>query len=170
MHGKAIHDFSAIPIFVAPGPKSVNLLTSSILMPALFWTEVVRRGEPLSEEGLAHVEALLTGLSGGNPALVDQVKEQAGSFGEFVRGIVGLDPRVAQARFTDFLRENALNSVQIEFINRIVSYLSSHCRIQYLVARNDLVVCARAYFLGLCPVVSTATADSILARFVLIIF
>jgi type I restriction enzyme R subunit len=46
--------------------------------------------------------------------------------GEFIRGIVGLDVTAARAAFADFIQAGNLRADQMNFINNIISYLTSN--------------------------------------------
>lgn len=52
--------------------------------------------------------------------------EHAGSFGLFIRSLVGLDQAAAKRAFVDFLDDTRYSKNQIEFINLIINYLTEH--------------------------------------------
>ena len=69
---------------------------------------------------------------------------RAGSFGRFVRSLVGLDREAAKTAFNSFLDDKTYTSQQIRFVNLIIDELTS----------NGMVEPGRLYaspYLGLAP-------------------
>ena len=52
--------------------------------------------------------------------------EHAGSFGLFIRSLVGLDRAAAKEAFAQFLDDKQYSKNQIEFVNLIIDYLTEH--------------------------------------------
>ena len=55
-----------------------------------------------------------------------QASERAGSFGLFIRSIVGLDRAAAKRAFARFLDDRRYTSNQITFVNLVIDYLTQH--------------------------------------------
>ncbi len=91
--------------------------------------EAVRKlhtNEPLSSDDLNDLERVLTDNKIGKEEYVEQAKQENGSFGIFVRTLVGLDREVAKKLFNEFLAGTVYNANQIEFINLIINQLVDH--------------------------------------------
>jgi type I restriction enzyme R subunit len=56
----------------------------------------------------------------------EQARDQAGSFGLFIRSLVGLDRSAAKEAFGQFPDDQANNASQIEFVNLIIDDLSQN--------------------------------------------
>jgi type I restriction enzyme R subunit len=82
--------------------------------------------EPLSTGDLDDLERVLTNNKIGNAEYIDQAKQENGSFGIFVRTLVGLDRDVAKGLFNEFLASTTYSANQIEFINLIINQLVDH--------------------------------------------
>ena len=55
-----------------------------------------------------------------------QASRRAGSFGFFVRSLVGLDRAAAKRAFAEFLDGKRYTCNQITFVNLIIDYLTEH--------------------------------------------
>ena len=81
----------------------------------------LKGNQPLTYEDIDALEKVLWEKLGTR----DDYRETAGEkpLGEFVRELVGLDADAAKAAFAEFLNDNALDSSQIYFVNKIVEYI-----------------------------------------------
>jgi type I restriction enzyme R subunit len=86
----------------------------------------VRNGEPLNDDDLSELQGLLAAAGIGDTETFEAASEKVGSFGLFIRSLVGLDRAAAKAAFADFLDEARYSKYQIEFINLIVDYLTEY--------------------------------------------
>jgi type I restriction enzyme R subunit len=86
----------------------------------------LRTNEPLTRGDLDDLERLLNDNQIGTPEYIAQAKQESGSFGIFVRSLVGLDREVAKNLFNEFLSGGSYNANQIEFINLIINQLVDH--------------------------------------------
>ena len=84
----------------------------------------VRSGEPLTADDVAELQRILVAAGIGDDGTFAEASEQAGSFGLFVRSIVGLDRAAAKAAFDDFLDDKRYSRNQIQFINLIIDELT----------------------------------------------
>lgn len=78
----------------------------------------IRRAKPLSPVDIAALEELVA-----NAGVLDVKglrKQLKMSLPRFVRGLVGLEEAAAREAFADFLDGSKLNSVQLEFMNRLI--------------------------------------------------
>jgi type I restriction enzyme, R subunit len=86
----------------------------------------VRSGESLTADDIAELQRILVAAGIGDDASFAAASERAGSFGLFVRSIVGLDRAAAKQAFAGFLDEKRYSKNQIEFVNMIIDYLTEH--------------------------------------------
>lgn len=59
-----------------------------------------------------------------------QASERAGSFGLFIRSLVGLDRAAAKQAFNNFLDDKRYSPNQITFVNMVIDYLTEHGTIE----------------------------------------
>lgn len=76
---------------------------------------------PLTHEDIESLESILWSDLGSKSDYQDEYGDKP--LGEFVRGIVGLDMKVAKEAFSEFLDNSSLDSRQIYFVNQIVEYI-----------------------------------------------
>ncbi|MDZ7732967.1 MAG: type I restriction-modification enzyme R subunit C-terminal domain-containing protein [Acidimicrobiia bacterium] len=84
----------------------------------------VRSGEPITEDDIAELQRILVAAGIGNDDTFAQASERAGSFGLFIRSLVGLDREAAKDAFADFLDDKRYSRNQIEFVNLIIDELT----------------------------------------------
>ncbi len=84
----------------------------------------VRSGTPLSDDDLAELQRILVAAGVGDDATFAEASRKAGSFGLFIRSLVGLDRAAAKAAFADFLDDKRYSKNQIEFVNLIINELT----------------------------------------------
>jgi type I restriction enzyme R subunit len=84
----------------------------------------VRSGEPLTTADIAELQRILVAAGIGDEATFTEASENAGSFGLFVRSLVGLDRAAAKAAFADFLDDKRYSKNQIQFVNLIIDELT----------------------------------------------
>ncbi len=93
----------------------------------------IRAGQPVSEADLqALVSLVLTQDSSLDlNDLVDYYPETAGQLDQAIRGIIGLDARAVQDRFTAFVQQHPeLNSHQVKFLDLLQNYISRYGSIE----------------------------------------
>jgi type I restriction enzyme R subunit len=90
----------------------------------------VRSGEPLAPDDIAELQRILVAAGIGNDETFAAASEQAGSFGLFIRSLVGLDRAAAKAAFNDFLDEQRYSKNQLAFIGLVIDYLTEHGTIE----------------------------------------
>ena len=86
----------------------------------------VRSGEPITEADVAELQRILVAAGVGDDASFEAASERAGSFGLFIRGIVGLDRAAAKESFTEFLDDKRYSTNQLRFVNLIIDELTSN--------------------------------------------
>ena len=84
----------------------------------------VRSGEPLSNADIAELQRILVAAGIGDDATFEQASKNAGSFGRFIRGLVGLDRAAAKAAFAEFLDDKRYSKNQIQFVTLIIDELT----------------------------------------------
>jgi len=85
----------------------------------------LKRNKPITEQDLEVLEDILFQASGmeSKEAYIEFYTDTK-KLGVFVRELVGLDRAAAKEAFAGFLGSSAYNSTQIDFINRIIDYLT----------------------------------------------
>jgi type I restriction enzyme R subunit len=84
----------------------------------------VRSGEPLEEGDVAELQRILVAAGIGDAETFQEASARAGSFGLFIRSLVGLDREAAKAAFATFLDDKRYSRNQIEFVNLIINELT----------------------------------------------
>lgn len=84
----------------------------------------VRSGEPITEADVAELQRILVAAGIGDDSTFEQASRKAGSFGRFIRGLVGLDRAAAKAAFAEFLDDKRHSRNQIQFVNLIIDELT----------------------------------------------
>lgn len=85
----------------------------------------VRSGEPLSAADIADLQRILVAAGIGDDGTFAEASAKAGSFGLFIRSIVGLDRAAAKAAFAEFLDDKRYSKNQIQFVNLIIDELTT---------------------------------------------
>ena len=83
----------------------------------------VRSGEPLTADDIAELQRILVAAGIGDESSFAEASKKAGSFGLFIRSLVGLDRAAAKAAFAEFLDDKRYSKNQIEFVNLIINEL-----------------------------------------------
>jgi type I restriction enzyme R subunit len=83
----------------------------------------LRFNEALTRSDLDVLEKMLITAHAGSPEDIQQAKSDGG-LGLFVRRIVGLDREAAKRALDEFLQGKTLNATQIQFVNRVIEYLT----------------------------------------------
>ena len=86
----------------------------------------VRSGQPLNDEDVVELQEILVTAGIGDEEAFATAGERSGSFGLFIRSLVGLDRCAAKKAFGGLLDDKKYSSNQIEFINLIINYLTDH--------------------------------------------
>ena len=86
----------------------------------------VRSGEPITSADMAELQRILVASGIGDDDTFAQASERAGSFGLFVRSLVGLDRAAAKRAFAKFLDDKRYSRNQITFVNLVIDYLTEH--------------------------------------------
>lgn len=88
--------------------------------------EKIRHNRPISAADISALQRVLVDSGVGSDADVDRAREEAGSFGLFVRRLVGLDRAAAKDAFAGFLDDKRYNANQIEFVNLVIDELTQN--------------------------------------------
>ncbi len=83
----------------------------------------LRRNEPLTATDLAELERMFV-AAGVDAESIDRLQAEGG-LGRFVRSLVGLDRKSAQAAFAGFLSGRPLTGDQHEFLNLVIDHLTA---------------------------------------------
>jgi type I restriction enzyme R subunit len=84
----------------------------------------VRSGEPLTKADIAELQRILVAAGIGDNSTFDQAVKKAGSFGKFIRSLVGLDRAAAKEAFAEFIDDKRYSKNQIEFVTLIIDELT----------------------------------------------
>jgi len=85
----------------------------------------LRRGQPLTPTDLAALEQMLV-QAGGSPDLIGKAAAGSTSLGVFIRSLVGMDRDAVSQAFDEFVAGTTATPDQLEFIDLIVSELSTN--------------------------------------------
>ena len=83
----------------------------------------LRWNEPLSKADLDALEKILVEAGAGTSDELSKVRS-GGGLGLFVREMIGLDREAAKRAFDGFLVGKTLTANQIQFVNRVIDYLT----------------------------------------------
>lgn len=86
----------------------------------------LRMNKPLTATDIQELERLFLQASIGDRNLLDKAAEQSNGLGPFIRSLIGLDRKAAQAMFSDFTDGRKLSGDQYQFIKLIIDYLTEH--------------------------------------------
>ena len=86
----------------------------------------VRSGEPLTAADMDELQRVLVAAGIGDTDTFAQASRRAGSFGLFVRSLVGFDRAAAKRAFNRFLDDKHYSSNQIRFVDMVINYLTEH--------------------------------------------
>jgi type I restriction enzyme, R subunit len=84
----------------------------------------VRNGEPITAHDVSELQRILVAEGIGDDESFALANERAGSFGLFIRSLVGLDRGAAKQSFAEFLDDKRYSRNQIEFVNLIIDELT----------------------------------------------
>ncbi|MDE0136435.1 MAG: DEAD/DEAH box helicase family protein [Acidimicrobiaceae bacterium] len=86
----------------------------------------VRSGEPLTSADMDDLQRVLVAVGIGDDATFAEASQRAGSFGLFIRSLVGLDRAAAKRAFAKFLDDKQYSVNQIRFVEMVIDYLTEH--------------------------------------------
>lgn len=81
---------------------------------------------PITANDLAELQRILVDSGVGTAGECERARKEAGSFGLFVRRLVGLDRAAAKEAFAQFLDEQRFTANQIEFVNLVIDELTDN--------------------------------------------
>jgi len=84
----------------------------------------VRSGEQLNNGDIADLQRILVAAGIGDDSTFEQAAKKAGSFGKFIRSLVGLDRAAAKEAFAEFLDDKRYSKNQIQFVSLIIDELT----------------------------------------------
>ena len=84
----------------------------------------VRSGQPLTAADIADLQRILVAAGIGDDDSFEEASKRAGSFGKFIRGIVGLDRGAIKDAFAEFLDDKRYSKNQIQFVTLIIDELT----------------------------------------------
>ena len=90
----------------------------------------IRSGEPIGAADMDELQRVLVAAGIGDTDTFAQASERAGSFGLFVRSLVGLDRAAAKRAFARFLDDKRYSRNQLTFVNLVIDYLTEHGTIE----------------------------------------
>ncbi len=88
--------------------------------------EKIHRNWPITPNDLTELQRILLDSGIGTAADVERARTEAGGFGLFIRGLVGLDRSAAKEAFGEFLDATRFSANQIEFVNLVIDELSEN--------------------------------------------
>jgi len=86
----------------------------------------VRSGEPLTLVDMSALQRVLVAAGIGDDGTFAEASKRAGSFGLFIRSLVGLDRAAAKRAFAKFLDDKRYSVNQIRFVEMVIDYLTEH--------------------------------------------
>ena len=86
----------------------------------------VRSGEPLTLVDMSALQRVLVAAGIGDDGTFAEASKRAGSFGLFIRSLVGLDRAAAMRAFAKFLDDKRYSVNQIRFVEMVIDYLTEH--------------------------------------------
>ena len=86
----------------------------------------VRSGEPLTADDIEELQRVLVAAGIGDAETFAEASERTGSFGLFIRSLVGLDRAAAKQAFAKFLDDKRYSANQIRFVEMVIDYLTDH--------------------------------------------
>ncbi|WP_420445282.1 DEAD/DEAH box helicase family protein [Candidatus Poriferisodalis sp.] len=86
----------------------------------------VRSGEPLTLVDMGALQRVLVAAGIGDDDTFAEASKRAGSFGLFIRSLVGLDRAAAKRAFAKFLDDKRYSVNQIRFVELVIDYLTEH--------------------------------------------
>jgi len=84
----------------------------------------VHSGDPLTAQDIEELQRILVAADIGDKDTFAKASERAGSFGRFIRSLVGLDRAAAKETFAEFLDDKRYSTNQIRFVNLIIDELT----------------------------------------------
>ncbi len=85
----------------------------------------VRSGKPLTADDYADLQLVLVAAGIGDDATFAEASERAGSFGRFIRSLVGLDREAAKAALGAFLDGKRYTSNQLRSVGLVIDELTA---------------------------------------------
>ncbi|WP_419854638.1 DEAD/DEAH box helicase family protein [Candidatus Poriferisodalis sp.] len=86
----------------------------------------VRSGETLTLVDMEALQRVLVGAGIGDTDTFAEASKRAGSFGLFIRSLVGLDRAAAMRAFSKFLDDKRYSANQIRFVEMVIDYLTDN--------------------------------------------
>ena len=86
----------------------------------------VRSGEPLTLVDMSALQRVLVAAGIGDDDTFAEASKRAGSFGLFIRSLVGLDRAAAKRAFAKFLDDKRYSVNQIRFVEMVIDYLTEY--------------------------------------------
>ncbi|WP_423919002.1 DEAD/DEAH box helicase family protein [Candidatus Poriferisodalis sp.] len=86
----------------------------------------VRSGEPLTPADMDDLQRVLVAAGIGDTDTFAEASQRAGSFGLFIRSLVGLDRAAAKRAFAKFLDDKRYSANQIRFVEMVINFLTEH--------------------------------------------
>ena len=90
----------------------------------------VHSGEPLTADDIEELQRVLVAAGIGDAETFAEASERTGSFGLFIRSLVGLDRAAAKQAFAKFLDDKRYSANQIRFVEMVINYLTDHGTIE----------------------------------------
>ncbi len=90
----------------------------------------VRSGEPLTAVDMDDLQRVLVAAGIGDDDTFTEASQRAGSFGLFIRSLVGLDRTAAKRAFAKFLDDKRYSVNQIRFVEMVIDYLTNNGAIE----------------------------------------
>lgn len=78
----------------------------------------------MTADDIAELQRILVAAGIGDDSTFEQASKRAGSFGMFIRSLVGLDRAAAKTAFAEFLDDKRSSKNQTEFVTPIIDELT----------------------------------------------
>ena len=90
------------------------------------FTLIQHTGEPLTPADMVDLQRVLVAAGIGDTDTFAEASQRAGSFGRFIRSLVGLDRAAAKRAFAKFLDDKRYSANQIRFVELVINFLTEH--------------------------------------------
>jgi type I restriction enzyme R subunit len=84
----------------------------------------VKRNEQLTPVDLSELERIFIEEAGATSTDIEQIRQENGGLGLFIRSLVGLDREAAKKALASFMEGRPFNANQIEFVDMIIDHLT----------------------------------------------
>jgi len=132
----ALKEFSTMHGILTYKQRVLEYLSENKVNPVL---QKIHKLEQLSHNDILQLEEILWKQLGSKASYDEQVANtfSGGNVAVFIRSMIGIDRKAAMEKFSEFMSLNELNSLQQEYLNTILTYVSENGDITSSTIIND---------------------------------